>query len=368
MNFEENHKPSLKVSIMSLSPRLIAFILAVVITALTVTFLSFVPTVSESILFVAATACFLSSFFFIFYTIDILIFQKVNKIYERIQKLKMRDFDISRKLLIKSENPIKRLNKEISMYVSLKQREIEELKKMEQFRREFLADVSHELKTPIFAAQGFIHTLIDGAKDDPQISDRFLNKAAKSLDGLEVLVRDLLTLSQVESGDLKMNLEKINLKEITEEIIDQLEYNAQQRGIKLKIKPKNLLEVWVKADKQRISQVMTNLIDNAIKYGKENGKVNISFLEEKKYFQISVEDDGQGIAMEHLDRIFERFYRVDKSRSRERGGTGLGLAIVKHILNAHHSKISVISKIEKGTKFWFKLEKPIETEVFQKSK
>lgn len=347
---------------MSLSPRLIAFLLSVVITVLTVTFLSFVPTVSEAMLFVAGTACFISSFFFIFYTVDILIFQEVNKIYESIRKLKMRDFDISRKSLIKSENPIKRLNKEISIYVTQKQREIEELKKMEQFRREFLADVSHELKTPIFAAQGFIHTLIDGAKEDPEILDRFLNKAAKSLDGLDALVRDLLTLSQVESGDLKMNFGKVDLKLLTEEIIDQLEHKAEQRGVKFKIKPKNLTNAWVQADKQRISQVMTNLIDNAIKYGKDNGKVTIEFSEEKKYFLISVEDDGPGIQLEHLDRIFERFYRIDKSRSRETGGTGLGLAIVKHILNAHDSKITVMSKIDKGTKFSFKLIK-IEEEL-----
>lgn len=274
----------------------------------------------------------------------------------------MRDFDISRKSLIKSENPIKRLNKEISIYVTQKQREIEELKKMEQFRREFLADVSHELKTPIFAAQGFIHTLIDGAKEDPEILDRFLNKAAKSLDGLDALVRDLLTLSQVESGDLKMNIGKVDLKLITEEIIDQLEHKAEQRGVKFKIKPKNLQNAWVKADKQRISQVMTNLIDNAVKYGKDNGKVTIEFSEEKKYFLVSVEDDGPGIQLEHLDRIFERFYRIDKSRSRETGGTGLGLAIVKHILNAHDSKITVMSKIDKGTKFSFKLIK-IEEEI-----
>jgi len=340
---------------MSFSPRIIAFFLAVVITTVAIVFLSFVPGVTAAMLFVVGVSSFFASFFFIFYTIDILIFREVNQIYKTIQKLKIRDFDISRKSLIKSVNPIKMLNSEISVYVARKQQEIDELKKMEQFRREFLADVSHELKTPIFAAQGFIHTLIDGAKEDPVILDRFLNKAAKSIDGLDALVRDLVTLSQVEKGDLKMHFEKIDIKHITEEIFEQLESKAETRGVTLKIKPKELERAWVKADKQRISQVITNLTENAIKYGRDNGKVVVEIEEEKKYFQISIEDDGPGISPEHLSRIFERFYRVDKSRSRETGGTGLGLAIVKHILNAHHSKISVTSKLDKGTRFTFKL-------------
>lgn len=311
-------------------------------------------------LFVVGVACFFASFFFVFYTIDILVFREVDQIYKTIQKLKIRDFDISRKSLIKSVNPIKKLNSEISTYVTKKQNEIEELKKMEIFRREFLADVSHELKTPIFAAQGFIHTLIDGAKDDPKILDRFLNRAAKSIDGLDALVRDLVTLSQVEKGDLKMHLEEIDLRHITEEIFEQLENKAQSRKVTLKIKPKGLEKASVMADKQRITQVLTNLIDNGIKYGHEQGKIIVEIEEEKKHFHISVEDDGPGIMPEHLNRIFERFYRVDKSRSRDTGGTGLGLAIVKHILNAHNSKITVTSQINKGTRFAFKLKKVLE--------
>ena len=345
---------------MSFSPRIIAFFLAVLITLVSVVFLSFVPDVSTAMLFVVGVACFFASFFFVFYTIDILVFREVDQIYKTIQKLKIRDFDISRKSLIKSVNPIKKLNSEISTYVTKKQNEIEELKKMEIFRREFLADVSHELKTPIFAAQGFIHTLIDGAKDDPKILDRFLNRAAKSIDGLDALVRDLVTLSQVEKGDLKMHLEEIDLRHITEEIFEQLENKAQSRKVTLKIKPKGLEKASVMADKQRITQVLTNLIDNGIKYGHEQGKIIVEIEEEKKHFHISVEDDGPGIMPEHLNRIFERFYRVDKSRSRDTGGTGLGLAIVKHILNAHNSKITVTSQINKGTRFAFKLKKVLE--------
>lgn len=339
------------------SPRWIALFLATIITLVTITFLSFVPEVDSTMLFVAGTSCFIGSFFFTFYTIDILVFREVNQIYQTIRQLKIQDFGISRKSLIRSVNPLKKLNREISNYMTKKQEEIDELKRMEQFRREFLADVSHELKTPIFAAQGFIHTLMDGAKDDPMVANRFLKKAAKSLDGLDALVRDLVVLTQVESGDLKMILEEVDVEQIVLDIFEQLEDKAEKRGTKLKIKHKPGTHTLVWADRQRITQVMTNLIDNAIKYGKDRGKILVEFEEDKKQLQISVEDDGPGIPQEHVSRVFERFYRIDKSRSRETGGTGLGLAIVKHILNAHESQITVTSKQDKGARFTFRLHK-----------
>lgn len=342
---------------MWLSPRWIAFLLATLITTLTVVFLSFVPETTSSGLFVAGISCFVSVFFFVFYTVDLLVFREVNQIYKDIKRMKIKDFDLTKSSLMKSVNPLKKLNREISNYVSKKQEEIDELKRMEQFRREFIADVSHELKTPIFAAQGFVHTLIDGALEDPEVSARFLKKAAKSLDALDALVSDLLTLSQVESGDLKMHKEVVDMRQITLEVFDQLENKAEKRGTKLKLKGKNLKDTFIVADEQRIRQVMVNFIDNAIKYGKDNGKVVVELEEEKKYLQISVEDDGPGILPEHQTRIFERFYRVDKSRSRETGGTGLGLAIVKHILNAHNATVSINSKPDKGTRFTFRLQK-----------
>ncbi|ODS82974.1 MAG: two-component sensor histidine kinase, partial [Cytophagaceae bacterium SCN 52-12] len=246
---------------------------------------------------------------------------------------------------------------EIFVYVANKQKEIEELRRMEQFRREFLADVSHELKTPVFSAQGFIHTLLEGAMDDEQVRERFLVKAAKSLERLDILVKDLVSLSQLESGETTMVPEKVNMAELTAEIFERLEKIAKQRDVTLKIKPERLTSVWVLADKQRIDQVMVNLISNAIKYNNDGGKVVVLFEEDKKNFTISVRDNGPGISQEHIARIFERFYRVDKSRSRDLGGTGLGLAIVKHILNAHGTTITVMSQVGKGTNFSFKLPK-----------
>ncbi|MFM6936489.1 MAG: sensor histidine kinase, partial [Aquirufa sp.] len=209
---------------------------------------------------------------------------------------------------------------------------------------------------PIFAAQGFVHTLLDNPDEDLEIRMKFLEKAAKSLDGLDNLVQDLLTVSQIETGAIKIERKKINLRPLIEEIFEQVEAKAKKRDVKLTlIAPAGNLQV--KADTQRISQVILNLVVNAIKYGKEKGLVQVIISEKKKAYTISVVDNGPGIAEEHLHRIFERFYRVDKSRAKNSGGTGLGLSIVKHIVQAHNSKISVQSEENKGTRFEFKLEK-----------
>ncbi|KAA0990126.1 sensor histidine kinase [Dyadobacter aurulentus] len=343
---------------MSLSPRFIAVILAFLISLITTTFLAFVDGVSKGMLFVVSISAFISSFFLVLYTVDILVFREVNKMYRTIHKLKMRDFQMTpRKKLIQESNPLKTINDEIFVYVTKKQKEIDELKKLELFRREFLADVSHEFKTPIFAAQGFIHTLLDGAMEDDKVRERFLRKAANNLDSLDVLVKDLLVLSQMETGDIKMTLAPIDIRSMSLDIFSRLENIAKARNVTFKVKPDDLSEVWVMADADRMEQVMLNLIENAIKYGNEGGKVTVHFSEGKKYIEVAVRDTGPGIPHEHLNRIFERFYRVDKSRSKDIGGTGLGLAIVKHILNAHDTKIAVMSKPDKGTTFSFKLEK-----------
>ncbi|MHA4737713.1 sensor histidine kinase [Dyadobacter sp. MSC1_007] len=343
---------------MSLSPRFIAVILAFLISLITTTFLAFVDGVSRGMLFVSAISSFIASFFLVLYTVDILVFREVNKMYRTIHKLKMKDFNMApRKKLIRESNPLKTINDEIFVYVTKKQKEIDELKKLELFRREFLADVSHEFKTPIFAAQGFIHTLLDGAMEDENVRERFLRKAAKNLDSLDILVKDLLVLSQMETGDIKMNIVPMDIRQLTINIFSRLEHIAKSRNITLRVKPEDMPQVWIRADADRMEQVMLNLIENAIKYGNDGGKVIVHFSEAKKYVEVSVRDNGPGIPHEHLNRIFERFYRIDKSRSKDIGGTGLGLAIVKHILNAHDTKIAVMSKPDKGTTFSFKLEK-----------
>ncbi len=349
---------------MFLDPRIISFLLAIVVAAITDIFLWFVPEATITSLFVAGVSAFGATFFLFFYVLDILIYQEVSKIYETITSLKIKDFKLtSRKRLNKIGNPLKKLGDELFVYVAKKQQEVEELRRLELFRREFLADVSHELKTPIFAAQGFIHTLLDGAMDDPNVREKFLAKAAKSLDGLDVLVRDLIMLSNLESGNLNMNRENVNLSELTQEVVEQLENKANLQNSSIHLSTINNVFVW--ADRQRIQQVMTNLIENALKYGRKGGNVWIEFEANKSSWAVMVRDDGIGIAPQHLNRIFERFYRIEKSRSKDMGGTGLGLAIVKHIINAHQSKISVMSRVDKGTTFRFKLEQGRQTTVPQ---
>jgi two-component system phosphate regulon sensor histidine kinase PhoR len=310
---------------------------------------------------VTMTIGFLSCFIFgsvlIYFALDYLVFQEVNSLYDRIKQIKKKDFSVTpRKQLVEKENPIELLRKELNVYVATKEGEVQDLKKAAKYRQEFLADVSHELKTPIFAAQGFVHTLLDNPDEDLEIRIKFLEKAAKSLDGLDNLVQDLLTVSQIETGAIKIERKKINLRPLIEEIFEQVEAKAKKRDVKLTlIAPTGNLQV--KADTLRISQVILNLVVNAIKYGKEKGHVQVIISEKKKAYTISVVDNGPGIAEEHLHRIFERFYRVDKSRAKNSGGTGLGLSIVKHIVQAHNSKISVQSEENKGTRFEFKLEK-----------
>jgi two-component system phosphate regulon sensor histidine kinase PhoR len=340
-----------------LQPRYLSVVLALVIAIVTTAFLSFIPTSDLVTMTIGFISCFIFGSVLIYFALDYLVFQEVNSLYDRIKQIKKKDFSVTpRKQLVEKENPIELLRKELNTYVATKEGEVQDLKKAAKYRQEFLADVSHELKTPIFAAQGFVHTLLDNPEEDLEIRVKFLEKAAKSLDGLDNLVQDLLTVSQIETGAIKIEKKKIDLRPLIDEIFEQVEAKAKKRDVKLKlIAPKG--DIQVKADTQRISQVIMNLVVNAIKYGKEKGLVQIIVTEKKKVYTISVVDNGPGIPEEHLHRIFERFYRVDKSRAKNSGGTGLGLSIVKHIVQAHNSKISVQSEEDKGTRFEFKLEK-----------
>jgi two-component system, OmpR family, phosphate regulon sensor histidine kinase PhoR len=256
-----------------------------------------------------------------------------------------------------TSDSLTKIKDEIYLIAQRKQQEIDELKSMQVMRREFLADVSHELKTPIFAAQGFIHTLLDGAMDDPSVRERFLEKAAKSLDGLDALVQDLISISQYEKGVVKMAKRNFDAVQLMQEVFEQLEQKAASRDITLHLKSTPEQQVVLFADPNRMRQVFINLIDNAIKYGRKGGNIWVIFEEGKRKFTITVKDDGKGIAQEHINRIFERFYRIDKSRARDTSSTGLGLAICKHIVEAHKSFIAVKSEVNKGTTLQFKLQK-----------
>ncbi len=231
------------------------------------------------------------------------------------------------------------------------------VKKAEKYRREFLGNVSHELKTPIFNIQGYIETLIDGALHDPKVNLKYLKRTSKSVDRLIYIIKDLESIAQLDSDEISLKMTKWNLQDLINEVVDQFEIKANKKKIQLS-HDNNTTEVMVYADKDKIAQVLYNLISNSIKYGKHGGITKISCHQSKTHCLVSIKDNGIGIADKNITRLFERFYRVDKSRSREQGGTGLGLAIVKHIIEAHDQKINVSSSIGKGTQFNFSLTYP----------
>jgi len=343
---------------MLVNARAVALLLGISIAIVTTAFLSLVEDVSMAALLVAFFLSFSSSYILINISLEFTIFREINKIYNMLDKLKRKDLSfVSEKERKRALNPLKQINEEIFEYAANKQKEINDLRKMEEFRREFVANVSHELKTPIFAAQGFVHTLLDGAMENKKVRQKFLKKAAKSLDGLDMLVQDLLTLSQMETGDIKMHYEHFDIAQTVKDVFEQFESEAEKKGIELQLQLKPTDQPFVYADAQRIYQVMVNLISNAIKYTKKEGQVVIYFENDADDLLVHVKDYGRGIPSEDIGRIFERFYRVEKSRSKNKGGTGLGLAIVKHIIELHHSKVKVQSEVDKGSIFSFKLSK-----------
>ena len=232
-------------------------------------------------------------------------------------------------------------------------RDLTRLKALENTRREFVGNVSHELRTPLSLIKGYVETLIDGAKDDPEVAMNFLQTIEKNTDRLTYLIEDLLTISQSESGQIVLNRQPTNLWEIVNDIFADLKPKANERSVRLQ---NNVAEnITVDADAGRLGQVLYNLVDNAIKYGRKEGNIHVSANNDSKEIVVCVQDDGPGIPQEARERVFERFFRVDKARSREQGGTGLGLAIVKHIIQAHGGRVWVESEIGLGSKFYFSL-------------
>ena len=237
--------------------------------------------------------------------------------------------------------------------------EINILKDQENYRREFLGNVSHELKTPLFTIQGYILTLLEGAMKDKKVRSKYLNRTAKGVDRIISIVKDLDLITQFESGIKTVDKSNFNIYELIDNVIDLMEFELEKTNTNLKIRNERNNSIMVYADKERISQVLTNLVVNSIKYGKENGYTEIAVDEyDKDRIIVKVIDDGEGIEEEHLPRLFERFYRIDKTRSRKKGGSGLGLSIVKHIIEAHQEQIFVKSKVGLGTEFSFTLLKP----------
>ena len=345
---------------MLFNSRGVAVLLGACIALITTAFQSLMNDISDVALLVGFLLAFSSSYILISVTLEFLVFREVNKIYHMLNQLKRKDLSFvkGQKEREPLTNPFRRITQEIKDYTADKQREINDLKKMAEFRKEFVANVSHELKTPIFAAQGFVHTLLDGAVENRKFRYKFLKKAAKSLDGLDILVQDLLTLSQMETGGIKMHYEHFNLSDMVTDVFDQLEADAEKKNTTLVLDTDRSTFTHVYADPHRIYQVLINLINNAIKYTKQSDTtITVRFESDAEALTVSVQDHGRGIPPEDIERIFERFYRVEKSRSKNKGGTGLGLAIVKHILEAHQSKVTVVSEVGVGSTFSFRLKR-----------
>ncbi|HVA99584.1 MAG TPA: ATP-binding protein [Bacteroidia bacterium] len=291
---------------------------------------------------------FLAYFFFRKY-----LHQNVSTIYQTIQSVRKKKFPNDP--FYSNQELLQNLHNEVLDWVNERKMEMEQLHKLELYRKEFLGNVSHELKTPIFNIQGYISTLLDGAMNDPKTNHSFLLKADRSVERLIHIVEDLEAISQLETGDLRLDPERFDITELVRDVLEAEEMQASSKNIVLTMKETKPL--FVNADKFRIRQVFTNLIVNSIKYGKENGETIVRFYEHQNQIVAEVSDNGIGIPEIHLSRLFERFYRVDKSRSRDQGGTGLGLSIVKHILEAHGQTISVDSTEGIGSLFSFTLKK-----------
>jgi len=344
----------------NLTPRKLALVVALLVATTVSVTLSILSILQNDfrIYYSIATliATFLIAYFLFLFAIERFVYNKIKVIYKTIHNLKIDPKNKLHNLNLETDI-LKDVNKQVIDWHSRNQEEIERLKKLEIYRREFIGNLAHELKTPIFNIQGYILTLLEGGLNDPSINKDYLLRSEKSVERMIALVEDLDMISKLESGGLALHIEKTDILALTKEIIKSTELQAKENNIKIFLKDPSEKPIWIMADKARITQVLTNLLVNSVKYGKENGQTQIAFYDLDENILVEIKDNGIGISNEHLPRIFERFYRADKSRSRTSGGTGLGLSIVKHIIEAHQQTISVKSEPEVGSTFSFTLKK-----------
>jgi two-component system, OmpR family, phosphate regulon sensor histidine kinase PhoR len=299
---------------------------------------------------------FAGSFGLILYTLQNFIYRKIKLIYKLIYQTKASRREEFYYKNILPQKSIDEVREDVEAWAKQKKNEIEILQQNEAFRKEFLQNLSHELKTPIFAIQGYVDTLLGGALTNEAVNTKFLNNTSRNVDRLVNLLDDLDEISKLESGELKINKSSFVIQELYKEVAESLSIKKEEKKIRCIVKKGCEFPLVVNADKEKIRQVMINLIDNAIKYGKQNGIIEASFYNvDGRTALIEISDDGYGIAEEHLPRIFERFYRTDLARSRKEGGSGLGLSICKHIIEAHDHTMHVRSKIDVGTTIGFSL-------------
>ena len=339
------------------SSSFLSVIVSVVLTILSFFFMVLVYTYGSTMFIVFCTVLFfLAAYFSILFVMRKYIIDRIRPIYNTIRDLPVSGKKME-KMSLDSNSLLLNVKFEVEEWAKTQMKEIERLKEMERYRKDFVGNVSHELKTPIFNIQGYVLTLLDGGLDDTKISKLYLSRTEKSIDRMISIVEDLESITKLESGVLKLNFAILDIVKIAEEVIEMHQWLATERKIKIRIINKPQKPIFIKADKKRILEVITNLIVNGIKYGKKKGHVDISFHNMEDNIIVEISDNGIGIDKNDLPRIFERFFRADKSRSRQQGGTGLGLSIVKHIIVAHNQSINVRSVVDKGTTFNFTLEK-----------
>jgi two-component system, OmpR family, phosphate regulon sensor histidine kinase PhoR len=303
----------------------------------------------------AAFGCFIICLVVLYYFYFVDVARKANDLSEKIKKAFSSNEIPQKYSQLDEEDALDRLAERVDSLIENREKEVVHFENLDSYRKEYLGNVSHELKTPVFNIQGYVDTLLNGGLDDPKINAEYLRRAERSIDRLISIIDDLETITQLESGGLVLDIDGFDIAALCKDVYASLELNAEKRDIRLELARKYDKPVMVLADKFRIRQVLVNLVTNSIKYGVDHGAtvIDISYLHDDVV--ISVADNGGGIDEKHLPRVFERFYRVDKGRSREQGGTGLGLAIVKHIIEAHGKSIRVESREGKGTKFVFSL-------------
>ena len=299
---------------------------------------------------------FAGSYWLILFTLQTFIYRKIKLIYKLIYQTKATKREEFYYKNILPQKGIDEVREDVEAWAEQRKKEIETLQQNETFRKEFLQNLSHELKTPIFAIQGYVHTLLNGALHNNEVNEKFLSSASRNIDRLVNLLDDLDEITRLEIGEMQLNHQPFIVQDLIKEVFDSLQLQAEEKSIVCGIKKGCEFPLTVVADKEKIRQVFLNFIENGIKYGKEKGCIEASFYNvDGNSVLIEISDDGYGIAEEHLSRIFERFYRTDHARSRKVGGSGLGLAICKHIVEAHLQTIHVRSKIDVGSSFGFTL-------------
>lgn len=340
----------------NLSPKTLSYATALVI-ALAGTVLSLFLRPAWYVVPVYFISLFTASYFLYHFTLQRFIYRKIKLIYKFIYQTKATKKEEFFYEEVLPQKSIDEVNEDVRQWAAQHTQEIEVLRSNEQFRKEFLMNLAHELRTPIFTVQGYVDTLLNGAVNDPAVNTKFLANASRAIDRLVRLVDDLGEISKLEGGRIPLVQENFIIQELIAEVFEEFMLKASEKKIGMQFKKgtEGALEVY--ADKQRVKQVLINLVENAIKYGHENGTITAGcYMMDDTHAYVEISDDGPGIAQEHLPRLFERFYRAEKSRSRHVGGTGLGLAIVKHIVEAHGQTVTVRSKPGVGSSFGFTLD------------